>query len=116
MKATVSVNVPSGSIASVAPRMSGRISCSSVVSAIIDLSRSGSSTLPRITCTKPAWSDPPSIISVTSSQSWYSTGPSIRAIIRSAQAPCSGRLELAIAVSRDSKRTTPMNMSSSVKP
>ena len=53
---------------------------------------------------------------VTSSQSWNSTGPSISDIIFSAHAPCSGRAEFAIAASRDSKRTTPTNMSSSVKP
>ena len=54
--------------------------------------------------------------SVTSSQSWNVTGPSISDIIFSAHAPCSGRAELAIAASRDSNRTTPMNWSSSVKP
>ena len=36
--------------------------------------------------------------------------------MRSAQSPCSARSELAIAASREVKRTTPMNMSSSVKP
>ena len=112
----VSVNVPSASIASVAPRMSGRTSCSMSVSVISVLSRSGSLTLPRITWTKPALSEPPSNISVTSSQSWNSTGPSISAIICPAHSPCSGRAELAIAASRDSNRTTPTNMSSSVKP
>ena len=79
-------------------------------------SRAGSSTCPWMTWTKPASSDPPSNSSVTSSQSWNSTGPSKSAIISSAHSPCSGRAELAIAASRDSKRTTPTNRSSSVNP
>ena len=53
---------------------------------------------------------------MTSSQSWNSTGPSISAIIRSAHAVCSGLVELAMAASRDSKRTTATNMLSLVKP
>jgi hypothetical protein len=116
VKATVSVNVPSASMASVAPRISGRSSCSMSVSPIRDLSRAGSSTLPRITWTKPASSEPPSSISVTSSQSWYSTGPSSSAVIRFAHSPCSGRSEFRIAASRDSNRMIPTNWSSSVNP
>ena len=85
-------------------------------SASIALSRSVSSTLPRMIWTNPAWSEPPSRKSVTSSQSWNSIAPSIRAASFSANAPCSGRSELAIAASRESKRITPTNMPSSVKP
>ena len=79
-------------------------------------SRAGSSTLPRMTWTNPASSEPPLNSSVTSSLSWNSTGPSNSAAIRSAHAPCSGRAEFAIAVSRSSNRTTPKNVPSSVNP
>jgi hypothetical protein len=50
------------------------------------------------------------------SQSWKVTSPSKQAAIFSHHSPCSGRAEFFAAASRDSKRTTPTNSSSSVTP
>ena len=110
------MNVPSASIASVPPRMSGRISCSCSVSVIIALSVSASSTLPRMTWTKPASSEPPSIISVTSSQSWNSTGPSNSASISAPPGALLGRCGVGLADSRRLEPDDAMNWSSSVNP
>ena len=78
--------------------------------------RSGSVSLPWITWTKPASSEPPPRNIVTSSQSWKVTSPSKHSCIRCHQSPCSGRAEFAAAASRDSNRTTATNWPSSVTP
>ena len=111
------VKKPSASMAMVPPMMSGRASWSvSIGPSIMWRNRSGSLSRPWMTWTKPASSLPPSSIIVTSSQSWKVTSPSKRRDVSSHQALCSGRLELRSADSRESKRTTPTNSSSSVMP
>ena len=118
VNANVSVRYPSSSMARIAPIMSGRwaenrpaywFACSAVAW-VRPLSR----TLPWMTCTNLASSEPPRPSTMTSGQSRKTTGPVKWLFICCHQACCPGRAALRWAASADSNRTTAINVPSPV--